>query len=305
MTVFPLWICAVSAVEGRPWLLRGGFERDARKPIRRRPHTPFVIFDRLHTHCGLKLGVVTREGRVLNVPREVAVVKYAFVRSRSWSTATAIKRLEPKLVEVRERARVVADLRIALEAEALEAAAFEHRLMEQLAVERGKSELRRSKAARSSSDPSAKRDPSPAVEAGHVESPIVPTVRSASVHTGPRRYDASTKVFSPISPNDGGSTRPIRPTLTPDTSADADILRLVSVLETPGLMHLMIMSEKAQADCRVQDIDVTEASLGLPLSEALIDHVFSVEVIPILADPDKAVIHLANIEATFQPRGVP
>lgn len=231
-------------------------------------------------------------------------MEYTFVQNPSWSTSATIDRIETKLRRVRDRATAIASQRADLEAEALVSAAFERDLVERLAVERRKAERNRPLGVLDF--PSADLHPlGPPPTGLAIQRVPIPTVRSTSVHTGSRRYDSSTKLFSPDAPCVGGSHRPLRLSLTPDAAADAEILRLRSVLETPGLMHFMIMSEKAQSECCVEGIGVIEAALGLPLAEAFIDSVFSVEILPILANPAEAPGHLAKLLSASQARGGP
>ncbi|MGI3899199.1 MAG: hypothetical protein ACRYGP_32895 [Janthinobacterium lividum] len=119
-------------------------------------------------------------------------------------------------------------------------------------------------------------------------------VRRAGEGASAGRYDSERMVFLAPDGFAGGSTEPRR---VRQASGKPDPLmdRAIKMLETPGLIHAMILAERRQEVIDVDTVSVPERALGFPQADAYRDHVFSSDAFDELSDPDKAEAFLRNL----------
>ena len=122
-------------------------------------------------------------------------------------------------------------------------------------------------------------------------------VRRAGEGASAGRYDAERKIFVGPGGFVGGSAEPRR--LERPESAESDPLldRAIKMLETPGLIHKMILAERRQEVIDVESVSVPEEALGLPQSDAYRDHIFSSHALDELSDPEKAGAFLRKLKS--------
>lgn len=229
---------------------------------------------------------------------EAAMQDFSFRRPPNWSTAYAASRVEESLRRCRVRIAAIDAEKAELDAEATKLKAFEVHLGELLQVElaaRDRHAAKRSAVVH--------RQPIPPVARVAGGPATAADFAAAVTHTGKREYHRGGKFFPPKGwAAAAGSTAPKRYDVS-SVESDRDLLRLVKMIEVPGLIHAMVMAEKAQKVIDVEAVSVPENSLGINLSDAYSEHIFSLEAYKTLIDPMKGDPYLDKLQAGVIPSG--
>lgn len=224
-------------------------------------------------------------------------------RGAKWSSAYALERIALKRAAAEKRLAEIARTLSALEAEQSQLL----NLVGQLDAARKGEEARVSARGTMRSRPldgARSGEVEPSVEADEAPSASQPdsaslgseaVVRSAAQAGQASSYDAERCLFVTSRGPVSGSTRPKRIDVTRPGFDDPLMRRAVKILETPGLLHEMVVAERSQVVVDVDSYEVPEAALGLPLADAYCDHIFSLDALKALTNPDTADAFLAKV----------